>query len=198
MWKRIAAAWPGRARGTASLIAVLACGAAAAAPTAASTAPGFHDRIDDTFVDPNFCDSGVAVQVHDVVVGNGQETDIRLTVGFNEKATFTYGDRSIVVHSAGRQVHELVEGDSFEGPHTELVFDIGLRAQLRVPGGGLVQSDAGNLQYLFTFDDSGLVDFQILSQRTAGGMDDSADPTLQLVGPALVHLVCARAPVTLR
>jgi len=145
-----------------SVVALLACSAALAAPVAASAAPGFHDRFDDTFDLPDFCGSRVTVQVRDVVVGNGHETDTRLAVSFNEKATFTHGDRSITSHAAGRLVIELVEGDSFEGPHTEFNVETGVRAQLKVPGGGLVQSDAGNLQFLGTFDENGDFHFEIL------------------------------------
>ena len=96
--------------------ALLAAGVLIVSPVAASAAPGFHDRFDDTFDLPDFCGSGVTVQVRDVVVGNGHESDTRITVSFNEKVTFTYGDRSITSHSAGRIVIELIEGDSFEGP----------------------------------------------------------------------------------
>ena len=102
------------------------------------------------------------MQVRDVVVGNGQESDTRFTVSFNEKVTFTYGDRSITSHAAGRMVFELVAGDSFEGPHTEFSVETGVRAQLKVPGGGLVQSDAGNLQFIGTIDENGGFDFEIV------------------------------------
>jgi len=43
------------------------------------------------------------------------------------------------------------------------VVRTGLQGQLKVPGGGLVRSDAGNLQFLATFDEHGdLVDLQIV------------------------------------
>ena len=131
-------------------------------PVAASAAPGFHDRFVDTFDEPDFCGSGVTVQIRDAVVGNGHESDTRLTLSFNEKVTFTHGDRSITSHAAGRFLAELVEGDSVEGPHTEFNVETGVRAQLKVPGGGLVQSDAGNLQFLGTFDENGDFHFEIL------------------------------------
>jgi len=59
-------------------------------------------------------------------------------------------------------VAELVEGDSFEGPHTEFDIETGVRAQLKVPGGGVVQSDAGNLQFVGTIDENGGFNFKIL------------------------------------
>ena len=37
-----------------------------------------------------------------------------------------------------------------------------MRAQLKVPGGGLVQSDAGNLQFVGTSNENGGFDFEIL------------------------------------
>src|SRR4051812_15000637 len=136
-----------------SVVALVACVAALCAPVVASAAPGFHDRIDETFTDSDFCGSGEAVQIRDVIVGNGHESDTGVAVSFNEKLTFTYGDRSITSHGAGHLAIELVDGESFEGPHTEFTVDVGLRAQLKVPGGGVVQSDAGNLQYFLTFDE---------------------------------------------
>ena len=142
--------------------ALLAAGVLVVSPAAASAAPGFHDRIDDTFDLPDFCGSGVTVEVRDVIVGNGHESDTRITVSFNEKVTFTYGERSITSHAAGRIVIELIEGDSFEGPHSEFNVETGLRAQLKVPGGGLVQSDAGNLQFVGTFDENGDFHFEVV------------------------------------
>jgi hypothetical protein len=169
-----------------SVVASLICAAALAAPVAASAAPGFHDRFDETSDLPDFCGSGVTVQVRDVVVGNGHETDTGLTVSFNETLTFTYGDRSITSHAAGRLVFELVEGDSFEGPHTEFVTETGVRAQLKVPGGGLVESDAGNLQYVITIDENGdVVDLQIVKDAGHHEQFDSdvfCDAALPLLG----------------
>lgn len=44
-----------------------------------------------------------------------------------------------------------------------LVVRAGLQGQLKVPGGGLVRPDAGNLQFLATFDEQGeLVDLQVV------------------------------------
>ena len=130
------------------VVALVACAASLAVPVAASAAPGFHERIDDTFVNPDFCGSGVAVQMRDVRVANGHETDTGVAVAFSQKLTFTYGDRSITSHNVGREVVDIVEGG-------QLVVRTGLQGQLKVPGGGLVRSDAGNLQFLATFDEHG-------------------------------------------
>jgi hypothetical protein len=167
-----------------SVVALLACAAALAAPVAASAEPGFHDRFDDRFDLPDFCGSGVTVQVRDVVVGNGHETDTRLTVSFNETVTFTYGDRTITSHAAGRQVYELLEGD-YDGAYSEFQVQTGVRAQLKVPGGGLVQSDAGNLQFIGTFDENGDFTFEII--KDAGHHEQFAsdvfcDAALPLLG----------------
>jgi hypothetical protein len=125
-------------------------------PVAAPAAPGFHDRTDDTFVNPDFCGSGVAVQMRDVLVANGHETDTGVAVAFSQKLTFTYGELSIASRNVGREVIAIVEGG-------ELVVRSGLQGQLKLPGGGLVRSDAGNLQFLLTFNEHGeLVDLQIV------------------------------------
>lgn len=101
-----------------------------------------------------------------MLVANGHATDTGVTVTLNETRTITYGDRSITAHNAGREVIEIVEGESLEEPHTQLEVVTGLRGQLKVPGGGLVQSDAGNLQFLATFDEHGdIVNFQIVKGR---------------------------------
>jgi hypothetical protein len=80
-----------------------------------SAAPGFHDRIDDTFVNPDFCGSGVAVRVRDVHVANGRETEAGVAVAFSQKLTFTYGDRSITSRNVEREVIEIVEGRATGG-----------------------------------------------------------------------------------
>ena len=162
-----------------SVVALVACAASLAVPVAASAAPGFHERIDDTFVNPDFCGSGVAVQMRDVLVANGHETATGVAVAFSQKLTFTYGDRSITSHNVGREVIEIVAG-------AQLVVRTGLQGQLTGPGGGLVQSDAGNLQFLATFDEPGeLVDLQVVKDAghhegfASGGFCSAA---LELLG----------------
>jgi hypothetical protein len=130
-------------------------------------APDFKDRFTDEFVEEDFCGTGASVQVVDSIVGNVWEEDgnvVKFT--FRGRSSFTYGDTTVYVLSAGRVV-EVMEGDP-EGAHTDLVTETGLRAFLRVPGEGAVTLDHGFLQFLATFDENGdFVGVEVL--KDAGG-----------------------------
>jgi hypothetical protein len=130
-------------------------------------APDFKDRFTDEFVEENFCDTGASVQVVETVVGNVWERDgVFVKATFRATASFTFGDATIYVQSAGRDF-VVTEGD-VEGAHTELVTATGLRAALRVPGEGALSLDHGFIQFLATFDEDGeFVDAEVL--REAGG-----------------------------
>ena len=123
-------------------------------PVANAAAPTFRDRIDDTFEIPNFCDSGVTVQAHELTRAQGWETDTTFKVAFNSRTTYTYGDRSVSDHWAGSSKGVLVEGE-LDGAHTEFWQEHGLRAYLKAPGIGTVTRDAGNLQYFVSFTEDG-------------------------------------------
>jgi hypothetical protein len=123
-------------------------------PVAGAAPPSFRDRIDDTYEIENFCDSGVTVQAHERTTAQGWETDTTLKVSFNSRTTYTYGDRSVSDHWAGRSDGLLVEGD-LDGAHTEFWQEKGLRAYLKAPGIGTVTRDAGNLQFFISFTEDG-------------------------------------------
>ena len=96
-------------------------------PVAEAAAPAFHDRIDATYEIENFCDSGVTVQAHERTTAQGWETDLTLKFRVQRRTTFTYGDRSVSDHWAGRSFGVLVDGD-LDGAHTDFWQENGLRA----------------------------------------------------------------------
>ena len=104
-------------------------------PVAHAATPSFRDRIDDTYPIENFCGSGVTVLAHELTTAQGWETDTTFKVAFNSRTTYTYGDRSVSDHWAGRSFGVLVEGD-LDGAHTEFWQERGLRAYLKAPGIG--------------------------------------------------------------
>ena len=97
---------------------LLAAGVLIVSPVADAAAPSFRDRIDDTYEIEDFCGTGVTVQAHEVTTAQGWETDTTIKVSFNSRTTYTYGDRSVSDHWAGRSDGVLVEGD-LDGAHTE-------------------------------------------------------------------------------
>jgi len=133
---------------------LLAAGVFIVSPVADAAAPSVRERIDDTYEIENFCDSGVTVQAHELTTFRNWETDTTLKGTFNSRSTFTYGDRSVSDHWAGRGFGVLVEGD-LDGAHTEFWQENGLRAYLRAPGAGTVTRDAGNIQYFVSFTEDG-------------------------------------------
>lgn len=161
--------------------ALLTAGVLIVSPVADAAAPSFRDRIDDTYAFEDFCGSGVTVQAHERTTAQGWETDTTLKFAFNTRTTFTYGDRSVSDHWAGSSRGVLVDGE-FDGAHTELWQENGLRAYLKAPGIGTVTRDAGNLQYLVSFTEDGpdedeqpdFVDLQVL--KDAGNHPDFYEP----------------------
>jgi hypothetical protein len=171
---------------------LLVAGVLIATPVAGAAAPSFRDRLDETYEIEDFCGSGVTVQAHEVTRAQGWETDTTLNVSFNSRTTYTYGDRSVSDHWAGRSDGLLVEGD-LEGAHIEFWQEKGLRAYLTAPGVGTVSRDAGNLHIFFTFAEDGadegedpdLVDIEVV--KDAGDHPDFYEPVwcsaaLELLG----------------
>ncbi len=117
--------------------------------------PDFRDRIDDMYEIENFCDTGVTVTAHERTTGNGWDDGTTFRLSFTSRTTYTYGDKSVSDHWAGRVLAVVTEGEDFESPHTEFIVENGLRAYVRAPGGGTVTRDAGNLQHVVTFGPDG-------------------------------------------
>jgi hypothetical protein len=160
---------------------LLAAGVLIVSPVADAAAPSFRDRIDDTYEIADFCGSGVTVQAHEVTTAQGWETDTTVKISFNVRTTYTYGDRSVSDHWAGRSDGLLVEGD-LDGAHTEFLQEKGLRAYLKAPGIGTVTRDAGNIQFFVSFTEDGpdedeFPDFEDLEVvKDAGDHPDFYEP----------------------
>ena len=133
---------------------LLAAGMFIVPPVADAATPSFRDRIDVMYEIENFCDSGETVVAHEVTTAQGWETDSTLKVSFNSRTTYTYGDRSVSDHWAGRGDGLLVEGE-LDGAHTEFWQEKGLRAYLKAPGIGTVTRDAGNIHFFVSFIEDG-------------------------------------------
>ncbi len=156
-----------------AVLMILAMMPAAASAQGGLGAPDFQDRFTDEFEAPNFCGTGVTVQAVEKAVVNGWEDADTFKLTFRSTISFTYGDRTIFLHGAGRTIVELIEGE-FGGAQTDLVVENGLRSFLRVPGQGAVTLDHGFLQYVVEFDENlDVVNFELL--KDAGGHPDFTD-----------------------
>lgn len=163
-------------------VAALVLAVLAIPQVAAARPPDFRDRIDDTYEIENFCDTGVTVTAHERTVGNAWDDGATFKSSFNSRTTYTYGDKSVRDHWAGRTVVAVTEGEDFESPHTELLEQKGLRAYLKEPGGGTVTRDAGNIRFFVTFgpdgaDEDEFPDFESLEVvKDAGDHPDFYEP----------------------
>jgi hypothetical protein len=149
----------------ASLLALVVMPAAVSAQGGLG-APDRRDRFTDEYPFPDFCGTGVTVQVVEKTVGNIWEGENTFKVTFRSHVTWIYGDRTLIEQDAGR-VLITTEGDS-EGAHTEFVIENGIRAALRIPGQGMLTLDHGFIDYVATFDENGEFEsVQVL--KDAGG-----------------------------
>ena len=151
----------------AAVVALVAVPVAFAGP---GGGPTFHDHEVFTDTDPNFCDTGAAVEVSGFVdakvwIGEtGGDPTQDLFVAFTFRATITnpITGASIVDQSAGNFRNEIVEGLE-SGAHTHVFVENGLRAKLKLEHGGLLTVDAGSLSYSLSFDANGEVtDLELL------------------------------------
>ena len=161
---------------SAVLVMLLAVVPGTAAAQGGMGAPDFKDRFTDEFVEENFCDTGVSVDVVASGVFNvwGLEGEDTFKVTNRFRQALTYRGTTVFFLLAGRLDVQRVEGE-FPGPRTDLAVDTGLRSFLRVPGEGAVTLDHGYLEYLVTFDENGeFVDVEVL--KDAGGHPDFYEP----------------------
>jgi len=124
-------------------------------PATAVAAPGNNDHGTDsgTDVDPDFCGTGVSIDVSFEVTFTahvGQPDVFRSTehgrITFTNAAT---GD-SVIVHFAQQFIEEIT-GDP-EGVHTVAFTYKGLPEQIRTPNGPVLLRDAGYITFVDTFD----------------------------------------------
>jgi hypothetical protein len=150
----------------AALAVVLALPAAASAAPVVKGPPTFHARFEEDYVIDDFCGTGESVSVH---------AEARATVWedepgafkeiLNRKNYYTYAGVTLVEHVAGRTVAVVVPAQA-GAARTEKVIETGLRAQLKLPHGGVLTSDHGLLHYLISFDEEGnFVGIELLDEH---------------------------------
>lgn len=157
------------------LTIVFALAAALASPVAATAGPGgkptFHDHEVFENVDSDFCGTGETVLISDDVnaVGwigeTGGDPEQVLMVAFNVRTTLTNPDNgaTLIGHSAGRFTNQIIAGLE-SAAHTHEFVENGLRAQLKLPDGGVLTFDAGSLTYRISFDAAdNVTNFEIVS-----------------------------------
>jgi hypothetical protein len=133
------------------------------------TGPILSCHFVDSFVDPDFCGTGQTVDL---------AFDGRFTVPVAPKPGYRYNNSesnavltnpatgaTVLEHSAYRFTGTLLSGDP-NGAHTEQWVFKGGPEIIRVPHGGVIARDAGNLVVEATFDaDGDVISVEILSDR---------------------------------
>jgi hypothetical protein len=120
----------------------------------AAPATNHHGTDSDTFVDPDFCGTGVSIDGSFTVIftdhfgpGDIFHSTARGQTTFTNPST---GD-SVVVSFAGLFTDEVVSGDP-EGVHTHAFTNKGLPEMIKTPHGAVLLRDAGYITFLTTFD----------------------------------------------
>lgn len=149
-----------------SVGALVALWLLALVPPALADAPVLHDRIDDHFSVPDFCGSGLTVDVsvsgvQTIRFDNGELSG---TGRFRAVITNPETGASVVVSSAGQVHDEVVSGDP-EGVHTHLVTFKGLPEKIQTAGGELLLRDAGVISLVDTFDGHQLVSSEVVVNK---------------------------------
>jgi hypothetical protein len=113
-----------------------------------------------TFIDPDFCGTGTAVDGSFDISGTNLLTpnhDIAFKQTAEAKYSYTNPDSgaTVLVHAAGAFIIEAISSTATGS--TLLVSNLGLPEQIRTPHGRVLTRDAGYLQLLLTLDDDGQV-----------------------------------------
>ena len=139
----------------------------ALAPPALADAPTLiHDRVDAHFTDPDFCGSGLAV---DVLLSGVQTIRpdgdaFKGTGTLRGVLTNSETGASVTVRSAGQVHAEMISGDP-EGVHTYLVTVTGLPLKIQTAGGEVLLRDAGVIAFLDTFDGPHLITSEVVLNK---------------------------------
>ena len=137
----------------AALALALALPAVAPAAPVVKGQPTFHAREQENFVIEDFCGTGETVSVHAEFRATVWENDPgAFKEVLNRKNYFTYAGVTLVEHVVGRFVAIVVSRGEGEA-RTEERIETGLKAQLKLPQGGVLTSDHGFLHYLISFDE---------------------------------------------
>jgi hypothetical protein len=149
----------------AALALALALPAVAPAAPVVKGPPTFHDRFVEDFVDEDFCGTGETVSIHVEGHETVWEREEAFKVVFNVEVSYTFEDVTLVELSAGRVLGVFVPAQG-GAARTEEIVETGLRARLKLPGGGVLTSDHGLLHYFISFDEEDeVVDVEVLRDR---------------------------------
>jgi hypothetical protein len=153
-------------------------------PAAALAAPPGHEHFRDvaTFVDPDFCGTGQAINVSydarvNIWIASDSPTGLVRTTA-SVKQVFTNPDTgdSVNLSSAGQTTEEEVSGD-LAGLHTVLVTTKGLPEKIQTTHGPVLTRDAGLIAILFTFDGDELISSETVAVK---GPHPEADADFEL------------------
>ena len=136
-----------------------------------------HERVVNTFEEPNFCGTGETVtfidRYHNTFSVGEIDGDTLIRGTYTVRTTITFGDRSATYHEAGH-FSELISGPE-SGAHTSLIVQTGLRGAIRGPG-GLIVRDAGSITFEVTFDETGEeTDVEVIDVKGPHELFDAGD-----------------------
>ena len=135
-------------------------------PTTAHAATVVHDRVSAQFAEPDFCGSGLAVEVTARGIQNIQlgEDGIRGTGEIHVVITNPENGASVILSSAGQVRGELLSGEH-DGLHSHLVTVRGLPEKIQTAGGAVLLRDAGLIAFVDTFDGQQFISSEIVLNR---------------------------------
>lgn len=135
-------------------------------PALASPPTVIHDRIVDEFTDPNFCGTGMTVEVAVEGVQNLRPAadSFRATGQVRTVITNPANGNSVVVSAAGQFDVKLISGDP-SGIHTLLVTIKGLPAKIQTAHGAVLLRDAGIIAFADTFDGDQFVSSEVVVNK---------------------------------
>ncbi len=153
-------------------------------PAAALGAPPEHEHFRDvgTFVDPDFCGTGQAINGSfdfrfNVWIGSDSATGlVRTTVSGKTVLTNPDTGDSVTFSQAGQTTEQEASGDP-AGLHTVLVTTKGLPEKIQTTHGPVLTRDAGIIAFVLTFDGDELLEEQIVVVK---GPHPEADADFEL------------------
>ena len=155
----------------------------AAAPTLAlganDRARGYHS---EAFTDPNFCDTGAAVEGFFESIFTASERDGVFKIEHQGSVTFSYGDASVISSFAGQFTHTLVAtGEG--GVETRRLISKGLPVKIQLANGPVLARDAGIMVQLVIIQNGTEIDVQTVSTSGPHPIDASGGSLFCAVVP---------------
>jgi hypothetical protein len=153
-----------------SLVVTAVVAALVALPAATAASPQvIHVKFADSFADQDFCGSGSTVNAsftgHATIwLAPNQAIDTKNNSESDGLFTNPANGATVLTHSAYQFTGTLLTGDP-SGVHTYRWTFKGGAEIIRVPNGGVLARDAGNLVVEATFDGDEFVGVQVVSDR---------------------------------